>query len=96
MRVHRLEQPAGLPCSFKVLKSLSTRHCMSGQAYTKAIRCDSYEKHQVNLKGTTTWLIPRRCDAPQKHVKSMGARVDRARSKETPEYGTERFARIHT
>ena len=63
--VHRLEQPAGLPRSYKVIISLSTHDYTSGQATTKANRCDSYEKHLVNLKGTTTWSIPRRCEATQ-------------------------------
>ncbi len=47
---HWLEQPAGLPCSFKVLKSLSMRDCTSGQANTKVNRCNSYEKHLANLR----------------------------------------------
>jgi hypothetical protein len=51
--VHQLEQPAGLLCSFKVIKSLSTCDCMSGQSKTKANRCDSYEKHLANI-----WKLP--------------------------------------
>jgi hypothetical protein len=84
-RVHLLEQPAGLPCSFKVLKSLFTHDYTSGQANTKANRCDSCEKHLVNIKRTTTVVDPAKVRRTPTHVRSMGAGADRARSQNTPE-----------
>ena len=54
---------------------------MSGQANTNANRCDSYEKHLVNLKGTTTVVDPAKVRRTLKHVRSMGVHADRARSK---------------
>jgi len=50
IRIHRLEQPVGLLCSFKVLQILSTHDCMAWHAKQKVNRSNSYEKHMANLR----------------------------------------------
>ena len=64
-----LEQPMGLPCSFKVQIGLSMHAC----TWWKALKwCDSYEKHTMNLKECHMGA-PAKVQSTPNHVRTMEA-----------------------